>query len=468
MAETKEKTGRESTEAEGSGQAQQEMSLKEYLRHYLAYLLKWVILAAVIGSVSGLVGALFFKGVEGATALREENPFLLFFLPAAGLFIVWMYRMSGSEGASTDTIIEAAREGHEIHIGLLPSIFSGTVLTHLTGGSAGREGAALQIGGSIGNQMGRLLKLGREEMKIATMAGMASFFSAIFGTPLTASMFVILFISVGSFYESALLPAYLASLIARGVSFLLGAEAFGFSIEVPEIVTHHFVRVLVLAALAGILSVVFCSVLHGTERLYRKLFRNAYVRVLVGAGLVIALTLIEGSGDYNGAGGGVIARALSGGPIAPYAFIMKTLFTALTLGAGFKGGEIVPTFFVGATFGAVAGPVLGIPASFGAAVGMIAMFAGVTNTVIASIFLAIEVFSGAGVLYFALASIVSYACSGYNGLYSSQRILYSRTKPEYINLRTNHNHLVKAAMKGVSQKMKKGEAADNSGSSRED
>lgn len=179
--------------------------------------------------------------------------------------------------------------------------------------------------------------------------------------------------------------------------------------------------------------------------MYRRYLKNPYVRIVVGALMVIALTLLEGSGDYNGTGAPVIGRALAGEAIVPYAFIMKMLMTALTLEAGFKGGEIVPTFFIGATFGAVVGPLLGIPSGFAAAIGLVAMFAGVTNTVIASVFLAIEVFGGTGILYFAMACIVSYACSGYNGLYSSQRILYSKVRPEYINLRTNHNHLIKSS-----------------------
>lgn len=425
---------------------QQPMSFLEYMKLYLYYLVKWFVLALVIGSLCGLIGALFYNGILMANVLRADHPWLLFLMPAAGLLIVFLYRRLGQEDVSTDQIIEAAREGHALDIRLVLSVFAGTVLTHLTGGSSGREGAALQIGGSIGNRLGGLIHLDSEEMKVATMAGMAAFFSAIFGTPLTAAMFVILFISVGTFYEVALLPSYLAALTAIRISSLFGVEPFRFSLEVPEIMTGHFVRVLILSLLCGMVSVLFCSVLHGTAKLYKRYLKNPYVRIVVGALLVIALTLLEGSGDYNGTGAAVIGRALSGEAIVPYAFIMKMLMTALTLEAGFKGGEIVPTFFVGATFGAVVGPLLGIPSGFAAAIGLIAMFAGVTNTVIASIFLAIEVFGGSGILYFAMACIVSYACSGYNGLYSSQRILYSKVRPEYINLRTNHNHLIKSSL----------------------
>ena len=429
-------------------QNRQEMSFGEYVKHYLFYLVKWGFMAAVIGLICGLVGALFYRGVAAAQTLRTAHPFLLFAMPAAGLLIVFIYRSLHQEGTSTNTVIDAAREGGTISAGLIPSIFIGTILTHLTGGSAGREGAALQIGGGIGNNIGRLLHLDRDEMKVATMAGMAAFFSAIFGTPLSAAMFVILFISVGSFYEVALLPSYLAALMGLYISRFFGAAPFRFKVSAPEMTIPVCLGVMAIAALTGLVSVLFSEVLIRAGELYKKFFVNPYLRILVGAGLVIAITLIEGSGDYNGAGGAVIENAVSGGSVVPYAFLMKILMTALTLEAGFKGGEIVPTFFIGATFGAVIGPLLGLPSGFAAAVGLVAMFAGVTNTVIASVFLAIEVFGGSGILLFSLASIVSYACSGYNGLYSSQRILYSKTRAEYIDVRTNHNpHIRKISFK---------------------
>lgn len=423
----------------------QQMSFAAYLKIYLTYLVKWIVLAAIIGIPCGLIGALFYNGIAFATGLRAEHPWLLYLMPAAGLLIVLIYKVLGQEGTSTDTVIEAAREGERIGNGLLISIFSGTLLTHLTGGSSGREGAALQIGGKIGNLIGSLLHLDRDEMKVATMAGMAAFFSAIFGTPLTAAMFVILFISVGTFYEVAFLPSYLAALAGIGVSRLFGVEPFRFVIEVPQMEPALYPRIMLLAALTGAVSVFFCSVLHGSRALFRKYLKNPFVRAAAGGCMIILLTLLEGSGEYNGTGASVIAKALEGGDIVPWAFLLKILFTAVTLETGFKGGEIVPSFFIGAAFGAVAGPLIGIPSGFAAAIGLVAMFAGVTNTVIASIFLAIEVFSGSGVLLFALAAIVSYACSGYNGLYSSQRILYSRIRPEYIDLRTNHAHLLRQA-----------------------
>ncbi len=419
------------------------LDLLKYLKSYAGYLLKWLLIAGVTGALCGLVGALFYNGVAKATELREENPFLLYLLPAAGLLIVYCYRTLKQEGNNTDTVIEAAREGTRLRIELLPSIFLGTILTHLCGGSSGREGAALQIGGDIGNHIGALFRLDRDEMRVATMAGMAAFFSAIFGTPLTAAVFVMLFINVGSYMEMAFLPCYIASLIAIWLSEMFGVVPFRFPLEVPPLLAHHFLRVMVLAALAGLVSVLFVQVLHTTDHLYKRFFANPYIRVVAGALIVIALTKITGTTDYNGAGGGIIRAAVVDGQARPEAFLLKILFTALTLEAGFKGGEIVPTFFIGATFGCAVGPLLGIPAAFGAAIGLVAAFAGATNTVLASVFLAIEVFGADGILFFALGCIVSYVVSGYNGLYSSQRIIYSKVRPARIDLTTNHNHLRK-------------------------
>ena len=405
---------------------------------YAADLLKWALIAVVIGVLSGLIGALFYNGIAFVTDLRAAHPWLLFLLPVFGLIIVWFYRILRQEGNNTDTVIEAAREGKRLRIELLPAIFFGTFLTHLGGGSAGREGAALQIGGDIGNHIGALFRLKKEDLRIATMTGMAAFFSAVFGTPLTASVFVLLFINIGSYFTSAMLPLFLSSLTSYFVAVRLGMEPFRFELSAPALGIPMLGKVLVLALLAGLLSVAFVELLHKTGALYERLFKNPYLRVVIGGGLIIGLTyLVSPEGLYNGAGGGVIAAAILTGTVPPLAFLFKMIFTALTLEAGYKGGEIVPTFFIGAAFGCLVGPVLGIPAGFAAAVGLIACFAGATNTLLASVFLAIEAFGGSGVLYFALAAAASFAVSGYNGLYSSQKILYSKVSSERIERNTN-------------------------------
>lgn len=418
---------------------------KEYVLLYIKYMVKWIVLAGLIGIPCGVVGALFYNGVTWVTGLRTAHPWLLYLLPLAGFAIVLMYKKLDVEGRGTDTIVESARKGTGLRIRLVPAIFIATLLTHLCGGSSGREGAALQIGGDIGNNIGKMVKLNREDLKIATMAGMAAFFTALFGTPITATVFVAFFLEVGSVYTVMLFPGFVASIAAFAISRRLGMKPFAFALTAPGKDIILFLKIIVLAAFAALVSALFVKTLHSFARLYRKFIRNEYLRIVAGAALVILLTLLVGNYDYNGAGTQVISRAILEGKAAPWAFLLKILFTALTLEAGFKGGEIVPSFFIGATFGAAFGPLLGIPAQFAAAVGMVCVFGGATNSIIAPIFLSIEAFGSGGVVYFAAAAIVSYMLSGYSGLYSSQTIRFSKLRARFINLRTNQRPELKYA-----------------------
>ena len=354
--------------------------------------------------------------------------------------IVGFYKLTKTEGLGTNDIIDAVHLGKSVSIWLLPAIFLGTVLTHLCGGSAGREGAALQMGGTIGYHVGKICHLDDRDLRTATMVGMAAFFSALFGTPLGATMFSIMVISVGAVYHVALIPCLTASLVAYGVSVCMGVEPTRFTVTAPELETGMLLRVAGLAVLCALVSILFCNVIHWMEQLEKKWMPNPWIRVVVGGAAVIALTYLVGSTDYNGAGMNIVTAAVEQGTARPAAFLLKILFTAVTLGAGYKGGEVVPSFFVGATFGCVMGPLLGIPAGFAAAIGLAAVFCGATNCPMASVFLAIELFGDDGLLYFALACGISYMLSGYNGLYSSQTILYSKLKAQYINVHTNHYH----------------------------
>lgn len=389
---------------------------------------RWLVLAGLAGLACGLAGAAFTWCVARATALRGAHPWLLFCMPLAGLAIVWAYRAAGMENDSgTNQIIASVRGGERPPVRLAPLIFLGSVLTHLTGGSAGREGAALQIGGSISAGIGRLLRLGERNTNTIIQCGMAGLFSALFGTPLTATVFAMEVVNVGHFRYAALFPCLLSALIADAVPRLLGlpAEAYRLS-GLPEPGPLSLLQCGGLAVLAALASIVFCVLMHGTAHLYKKYIPNQYLRALTGAALVIVLTLAEGSGDYNGAGGRIIELAVEGEVHVPWAFALKMLFTALTLGAGFRGGEIVPTLFIGSTFGCAVGPLLGLDPAFGAAVGMIALFCGVVNCPLASIFLAIELFGGGGLPFFALACSLSFLVSGNYSLYSSQNIVYSK------------------------------------------
>lgn len=395
----------------------------------------WSVLAVLTGLVCGAAGAAFSHAITMVTAWRGAQPWLLWCMPVAGLVIVWLYRVCGMENDSgTNQIIASVRSGQRPPLRLAPLIFIGSVLTHLTGGSSGREGAALQIGGSLACQVGQRFHLGEREMNVAVMCGMSGLFSALFGTPLTASVFAMEVVSVGIVHYSAFFPCLLTALVSMGVTVLLGVEGEHYVLHaVPTLEAASLVQIGVLGAGCAVLAMVFCTVVHQTGHWYAHYLPNPYLRAVVGGVLVVAISLIEGSGDYNGAGGHIIALAVEGTVHVPWAFALKLLLTALTLGAGYRGGEIVPTFFVGATFGCAVAPLLGVDPGFGAAVCMIALFCGVVNCPLASIFLSVELFGGQGLLFFALACALSYLLSGKFSLYSSQKIVYSKLEPRFID-----------------------------------
>lgn len=406
-------------------------------KDYALTLLKWVLFSVAVGVTVGAVGAVFHMAIDRGTALREAHGWLLYLLPLAGLVIVWSYHVTGmSDDKGTEYIIGAVREGRILRIRTAPLIFLGTVLTHLTGGSAGREGAALQLGGSMSNFIGRLIHLDEKDDRIITMCGMAAGFSALFGTPLAAAIMAMEVVSVGVMYYAAIVPCVLSALIAQQVALALGVEPTAFSVaSVPSMGPVTLLQLVALGAMAALVAVLFCAVMHLAPKFYGKLTKNPYIRAALGGVLVVLLSLLLGR-DYNGAGVGVIQSALNG-QARPEAFFLKMLFTALTLAAGFKGGEIVPAFFCGATFGCFYGALLGLPASFAAAAGMVSVFCGVTNCPLTSILLSYELFGGEGLPLYALCCAVSYMLSGYSGLYHAQKIVYSKLRPEYINRETH-------------------------------
>ena len=407
---------------------------------YLDSLIKWLILGLVIGTLCGIIGSAFHIGVHYVTELRHEHPWLLWCLPIAGLAIVGFYKVTKVEGQGTNNIIDEVHLGRGLPFFLLPAIFIGTVLTHLCGGSAGREGAALQMGGTIGYHTGRLLNMDDRDLRVATLAGMAAFFSALFGTPLAATVFALMVISIGIMYDAAFIPSLTAALTAYGVSLSLGVEPTRFTVAMPGLDGMTLAKVAIFSVLCAFVSAAFCNVVHIVEHQMAHRVKNSWLRAVLGGGAIVAMTYLCGTTDYNGAGMEVVTAAVEQGSAVPEAFLLKMLFTAVTLAAGFKGGEVVPSFFIGATFGCVAGPILGLPAGFAAALGLIAVFCGATNCPLASIILAVELFGDGGMLYFALACGLSYMLSGYNGLYSSQTILYSKLKAQYINVHTNAHH----------------------------
>ena len=411
--------------------------VKERITHYSLYvtaLLKWLAVGALVGGVGGFVGALFHLGVDCATNVRLAHPWILYLLPLGGVVIALLYRLCRLEGAGTNAVIESVHFGKKIPTLLVPLIFVSTVITHLCGGSAGREGAALQIGGGIGYRTGKALHLGEKDLPLATLCGMSAVFAALFGTPLTATVFALEVISVGVLYYAGLIPCLMSASVAYLIASLFGVSPTRFTVALPPLDVWTVFLVILLAIGCALVSILFVRGMHWVEHMAAKLVKNPYLRAAAGGAAIIGLTLLLGR-DYNGAGMDVIARAVEQGQAAPWAWLLKILFTAITIGCGFKGGEVVPSFFVGATFGCVAAQALGLPAGFGAAIGLIAVFCGAVNCPIASVLLSLELFGGTdGVLYFAFACAISYLLSGYCGLYSSQTILYSKLRAEFINV----------------------------------
>ncbi|WP_407408210.1 chloride channel protein [Enterocloster sp.] len=411
---------------------------KAGMKANIRYFIKWSALALVIGSVAGAAGTIFSMGVSWATGFRLSHPSMLFFLPVSGLLIVWMYHSFHEEGnRGTNMVIDAISSNERVTPATGPLIFFSTILTHLGGGSSGREGAALQLGGSIGNSFGEWFKLDERDKKIAIMCGMSAVFSALFGTPVAAAIFSLEVVSIGVLYYAALVPCVFSSFLAVGIARAAGLEGEHFPVEMIPALDLKAVGLLVLLGiLCAAVSILFCVLLHTAEHAYRKYFPDARVRILAGSFLFIALTLLSGTRDYCGSSMVLIESSIEGS-VRYEAFLMKMLFTAVALGAGFKGGEIVPTLCVGAALGCAFGEITGFAPSLCAACGMAALFAGVTNCPITSLVIALELFGYEGMEYFSIIIAVAFALSGYYGLYASQKFVYSKTRTEFINRRSN-------------------------------
>lgn len=396
--------------------------------------LKWLLFACVIGVVVGLVSISFYYAFDFVTDLRLAHPWLLFLLPLGGVAIILVYRISGMENdRGTNFVLLAVRENTALPLRTAPLVYISTLITHLLGGSSGREGAILQIGGSISASIGRAMHLDDKDNRIITMCGMSAAFAALFGTPIAAAVFAMEIVSVGVMYYAAIVPCVLSAIIGVGLAETLSVAPTAFHIlGMPQTSALLLLQVIAMGVLGAMVSMLFCRAMHLAPALYDKFLPNHLVRAAVGGALVVVLTLIIGSRDYNGAGTQLIAAALAGNA-EPEAFLLKILLTALTLGAGFKGGEIVPAFFTGSTFGCAAASLIGLSPSFGAALGMIAVFCGVTNCPLTSILLAFELFGGEQLSMFALVCAISYMLSGYYSLYSEQKIVYSKLRPVYIN-----------------------------------
>jgi len=404
--------------------------------NYLKTLIIWIVVAAVVGIIGGVIGSIFHISIDIATEYRMENGWIIYLLPVGGIIIAAFYGIFKSKGKiDTNRVLEAVKSDEKVPLVMAPLIFVSTVITHLLGGSAGREGAALQLGGSIGYNVGKVFRFEKNNMHIIVMAGMSAVFAALFGTPLTAAFFAIEVVAVGVWHYVALVPCTVSALVASQIALFFGLHPVKFNLAAFGNITPILTgQVIVLAALCAVVGILFCLAIHNCEHIMEKYMKNKYLRAAVGGAIIVLLTILVGR-DYNGAGMDIVGKAISG-EVKYEAFILKILFTAITISAGFKGGEIVPAFFIGSTFGCAAGTLLGMNPAFAAAIGFVALFCSVVNCPLASIILSIEVFGAEGVLLFALACGVSYMLSGYFGLYKSQKIVYSKLDEEMVDIST--------------------------------
>ena len=406
---------------------------------FIKTFLKWGLLGLIMGLLGGLIGAGFHHALHFVTHLRGEHSWLIFLLPVGGLLTVALYKLLKLQNnKGTNEIIDATLDGHPVQPAVFPGIFLATAMTHLFGGSAGREGAALQLGGSTASLLAKVFRLDENERKVMVMSGMAAVFAGLFGTPLTAALFCMEFESVGTVFSPALLPCFLAAFVASRISLCFGVHAESILLETAldmDILTLG--KVALLAVAVSLLGIFMCAFFHKAEHFAKHHVANPYIRIAIGGAIVMVLTLIVGDHRFNGAGMDMALKAVEG-QTDWYSFLLKMVFTAVTLAAGFKGGEIVPTFCVGATFGCLLGGLLGLDAGICGALGLIGLFCCATNSPIASIVLSIEMFGGANLYLFALVCVICFVLSGNSGLYASQIIEFNKA-----DLKENHFDRVK-------------------------
>jgi H+/Cl- antiporter ClcA len=410
-------------------------------------LVYWTILIIPVSIATGSFVALFLWLLDLASATRWNHLWIIFFLPLAGLFITFLYKTWGKNSDLGNNLIldEIHKPGGGIPARLTPFVLISTILTHLFGGSAGREGTAVQMGGSISAFFSRWYKLKQNDKRILLMCGMAAGFGAVFGTPIAGAIFAMEVLALGRIKYDALLPCFIASLLADFTCTAYGIQhthykiAFSGAIENSKqwfpYLSFDFLLLFktVLAGVAfGLAGFLFARTSHFIKNTSHQYLQNKWLIPVVGGIAVIAISYALGTFDYLGLGvtnpkGGVsIVGAFSEGGATYWSWFWKLVLTAITLGTGFKGGEVTPLFFIGATLGNVLATFSGAPVDLFAGIGFIAVFAGATNTPIACTLMGVELFGSNHIIYYAVACFTAYYFSGHSGIYSSQRIAVSK------------------------------------------
>ncbi len=392
--------------------------------HMLRYLLRWIPIATIVGLAGGTASAMLLVALAWATGIREAHSWLIALLPVAGLFVGLMYKYLGTSVETGSNLIldEIHDPKRTIPIRMIPLILIGTFVTHLFGGSAGREGTAIQTGASLADQVGRPFRMDARERRVLLMAGISAGFASVFGTPLAGAIFGLEVLALGTISYDAIATCFIAAFIGDLTTHAWGVQHTLYRVaEVPPLLAHGLLWAAIAGAVFGLVGMVFVKLTHAVSHLFQHQIAWAPLRPFAGGAVVALSVLLVGTTRYIGLGIPTI-QASFGPRHDPHDWLLKLLFTAVTLGAGFKGGEVTPLFFIGATLGNALAYVLPLPAPLLAGMGFVAVFAGAANTPIASTLMAIELFGAEAGAYAAIACVFSYLFSGHAGIYTSQRI----------------------------------------------
>ncbi|WP_044013357.1 chloride channel protein [Hymenobacter sp. APR13] len=396
--------------------------LREY-RLLLLFSFRWVLLSAIVGGLAGTASAGFLVALDFVTNWRELHPWVIALLPAGGLLVGLLYHYWGKsvEGGNNLLLDEINQPTHLVPLRMVPLVLMGTLLTHLFGGSAGREGTAVQMGGALADQFSRWPRLiRRRERRLLLLAGLSAGFASVFGTPLAGAVFGLEVVLLGRLRYDALLPAFLAAAAADYVTRAWGVGHTAYPLlAVPALAPLPLLSAAAAGVAFGLAGRLFAGTTHVVSDFYKRTIAWPPLRPVVGGAVVALLIWAAGTTRYSGLGVPTIVQAFQE-PLPVYVFALKILFTALTLGAAFKGGEVTPLFFVGATLGNALALVLPLPMPLLAGLGFAAVFAGAANTPLACTLLAMELFGHECGLYAGLACVVSYLFSGHRGIYGAQ------------------------------------------------
>ncbi|QFT91135.1 H(+)/Cl(-) exchange transporter ClcA [Bacillus sp. THAF10] len=400
---------------------------------FFTLLAQWSFFGSIIGFMVGSTTTFLLKTNDYLGDVRLQNDWLILLLPFGGIVIGYLYMNYGkvfSNNTLHDTaelnnlVIDAVHGSKKVPMRMGPIVYIGTFITVILGGSTGREGAAIQMGGSVASAVNHFFKVNKLDSKILIMSGISAGFGAAFGAPITGVVFGMEMATLGKLKFEALVPCLTSSFVAHYIT----TAAWGHQHEeliiqsVPEISLITFIKVILLTVVFCWVSVLYCQLRHGIQHFSEKIFKKNHMkRAFFGGIVVVALTFLIGSQDYNGRGIEMLEQSFKE-EVPPYSFLAKLAFTAISIGSGFVGGEAIPLFFIGATLGNALHTFIDLPLSFLAALGLIAAFSAGTNTPLAAFLLAMEMFNGQGLEYFFVACLVSYLFSGHHGLWPSQKI----------------------------------------------